>query len=475
MTSKRIQRSATVEGNQVTIDKPAFITLVKKPANQRSFGILRSEEDNVSKPNTKRVGRTRRSAAPSADLVRLSLPATLDEAAVTATLANYGLSTFEVSRADEAGEWVAQNPDAIDCTDLVSMALTDGVTAFVKRNEDLATTSAKNQLTVTSFEFDAEILPDAAAVAEWCTRNSVDFDEKALNNPSGMFVLQRAEAGEGEEVRRMELEEGVVVNVIRSCDCNIPDGFIAVINEYAYGGWGWGQLDFNASLADTEVGDKLWQGLYILEDLYRNILFWSELPIDVKKELVTRAGAQFSTYVNGLLDTLPRELLLSVATTQRSAKEKNEMTTTATKPASQDTKRTEDAPAPAPVAVVGSPEFTNAVAEAVAAALVQRDEKAAADEAARVQREADEKKAQEDEEAKSTVRRQELADAIALANKPLLDEIAALKGTTVLRSESTDLKQGSAPVKRGTGDLFKGCLGIQRGVQERAPEAEGDE
>ena len=478
MTTKRIKRSAVVEGNQVTIDNPQFITLVKKPANQRSFSILRAQEEEgkVSKPaaTNRRVARTTRRTEGNQDLVSLTLPGTLDEAGAKEALAAYGLSTFTVARASAEEDWLATNPSAINCTDVSKVQLGEGIVASVRRTEANAPTEGKGQLTVASMEFSVDKFADAAAVSEWCQRNSVDFDEKALNNPSGNLVLQRAEIAEGEETRLMELEEGVTVTVIRSCDCNIPDGFVAVINEYAYSGWGWGQLDFNAALADDQVGDALYDGLYILEDLLRNILFWSSLPVDVRKELTTRACTQFAAYANGLLDTLPRQLLISVATTtQRSAKE-NAMTTAAKNPATtQEPIKREEAPAatdaPAMVAV-GSPEFNTAVAGAVAAELKRREDEKATSDAAEVQRTEDEKKTNEANEAAALARRTELKEIVGEATAPLLKEIEELKSTTVLRSTDGDLKATQA--KRGVGDVFKGCLGIVR--NERADRADDD-
>lgn len=461
MSTRRIKRSA-VPGNMVTVDSASFITLVKKPANQRGFSILRSEteDDTVSKANdTKRVPRTRRSDS-NQDLVSLTLPGTLDEAGAKAALVTYGLNTFTVARSEDDSCWVAQNPGAINCTDTAEVKLGDGIVATVKRTEATNATEGKTQLTLTSLTFDAEKFADSAAISEWCQRNSVDFDDKALNNPSGTFVLQRAEVTDGEETRLMELEDGVTATIIRSQIGDIPDGFIAVINEYAYLGWGWGQLDFTASLVGGQVTDSLYEGIYVLEDLLRNILFWSELTVDIRKELVTRACTQFAAFANGLLDTLPRQLLISVATTQRSSKE-NDMSTTA---APAPIKRTEAEAVVAPA--VGTPEFDAAVATAVSAALVKRDEEAATAEAARVQREADEATAATAATEAAKVQRTELAAAIAEAQKPLLDEIASLKGTTIVRSDAGDGKQ-AVPAKRGD-DVFVGIFG---NIKRSAPVA----
>jgi len=477
MTSKRIQRSASAEGNLVTVDKAQFVTLVKKPANQRSFGILRSdrEDGNVSKPvaATRRVSRTKRSDS-NQDLVSLTLPGTLDEAAAKDALVSYGLSNFTVARSADDSAWVASNPSAINCTaELTSVNLGEGLVAQVKRTEATASTEGKGQLTVTSLEFSGEAFADAGAVSEWCQRNSVDFDDKALNNPSGNLVLQRAEIPEGEETRLMELEDGVTATIIRSQIGDIPDGFVAVINEYAYCGWGWGQLDFTAALMGRQVTDALYDGIWILEDLLRNILFWSELTVDIRMELTTRACAQFANYANGLLDSLPRQLLISVATTQRSSKE-NDMSTT--KQPAVEAQRTEPAVAPAVVAV-GSPEFNTAVADAVAAEIKRREDAQAEQEAEEVKRKEQEEldKASLEEQAK--IRRSELEEVVGAATKPLLEQIEALKGTTVVRSQGGDPEANKENVKRGTGDLFKGVFGITRADRrvDAAAAADADE
>lgn len=138
--------------------------------------------------------------------------------------------------------------------------------------------------------------------------------------------------------------------------------------------------------------------------------------------------------------------------------------------------RSEAAAAAEPVMVaVGSPEFNDAVGGAVEAILAKREEQRLADEAEEVKRQEEAKKLTDDAEEAKKTQRAELASVIEEATKPLLAQIEALKGTTVVRNDGGDMQRDGTSTKaqRGTGDLFKGVLGIQRHTA-RADAAQAD-
>ncbi|MHC5879351.1 hypothetical protein ACYT69_10540, partial [Streptococcus pyogenes] len=82
----------------------------------------------------------------------------------------------------------------------------------------------------------------------------------------------------------------------------------------AYYGWGWGQLDFNANVADQTIGEKIREAQSILSRTLDNILYWnSDLTPDAKKTLIERSCNQFAEYVGNFLDQLPRNLLIPVS------------------------------------------------------------------------------------------------------------------------------------------------------------------
>ena len=311
---KRIKRSdpATIKGGIVSgVDKAGFISLVGLPANQRAFSILRSDQEEKEVSNTTpRVKRTRRND--SNNLVRLTFPENYTAAQAEQSLETFGLSGFSV--VDVEGVLCAARSDlqTIANDQLTSIKLTeDGIMAEVLMPEGQQATGGKSGLAVPYIEFSSETFSRADVIA-WLQENKVDFDEKAIDNSTGNFVLKRADTESEAEVRLMALSDGVTAAVVRADTDDIPEGYVAVISETAYCGWGWGQLDFEARLADIEVGDKIREGLYAMEDVLRNIIFHSELPVESRKQLANRTLAQYGAYVSSLLDLLPRQLLVSV-------------------------------------------------------------------------------------------------------------------------------------------------------------------
>lgn len=449
-TVKRIRRSAA-EGNKLELVQPTAITLCRKPSNQRAFSILRSED---GKSRGAPIRRQRRSDTQR--LARVEIAATVEREAADTLLKSMGLDTFEVSRSDDSKPWVAVN-GAIVCTDeeLIPHKINSDITAFVVRSEEVAPTEGKHQIILSAIRFDDESLTRQDVVS-WLDENGVDYDENSLNNSSGNFVLQRAELEEGTETRQIELSEGVVGVVARSSTQDIPDGFVLVVNELAYCGWGWGQLDFDSYLADRTIGAALSEARDYLGNVLDNILYYnSGLTVDAKKVLVSRATDQFASYVNRLLDALPRQLLIQTTTeaiTQRSeaVKEPAPMTTSAAKPT----------------------QTTGLTLDDVKAAIRADREEHAAEVKRKEEAEAETKRVEEARRAEM----KEVAEAVA---KPLLEEIAALKGATVLRSagEDAETKQkDDKEVKRSESNLWTGALGDLGGLRDvREMDAEDDD
>lgn len=449
--TKRVRRSAQVEGNVLEMKSPDFISVVKKPANQRAFSVVRSADG--AEPTKRTMRRQRRSD--TAGLARLVFPAELTEEQVKGNLKEFGLESFTVSRSAEAEPWVASN-GAIACTEkdlIVHKINEDGVLAYVKRSEAAEATSGKTKLAVVAIRFDDETITRADAES-WLSENAVDFDEKALNNSSGKFVLQRAELEEGEETRQVELEEGVVAVVKRSDSMDIPDGFVLVVNELCYQGYGWGMVDFNANLADRTIGENLREAGWVLQDTLSNILYYnSELTIEAKKALISRTAQQYADYVNLLLDQLPRQLLVSVADASPTTVKRSDNTKE-----SADMSK-EDANKPA---VLTKEDVASVVLEVLRSDR-EREEKEKIEAEQRAEREAEE----------ARVRRSEIEDIIKEAQAPLLDEIKALKGTTVVRSDNSDPEGQPVEEKRVQRSVFSGILGSVSSLRDISEDDDG--
>lgn len=435
----RVRRSGVAEGMEVVgVSKARFLTLCKTPANQRSFSVLRSEDDNV---NTKsRVSRTRRSD--NTAVQQLLFPHGYTEETVAAALTQYGMDTYTVEAAED-GTFTARRSDlqSIAMEEVNQIKLTDdGVVAFVARAEGETATAGKTALAVSDLTFDDSRFTRSDVVS-WLEKNEVDFTAEAIDNSSGKFVLQRMDAG-AEETRSLELEEGIVATIVRNDVMNIPDGFVAVINEAAYSGWGWGQLDFNARLSDVAVGEKMREGLYQLDDLLRDIIFYSPLPIEMRKELNTRALTQFGAYINNLLDQLPRQLLMSVSSnTQRNDKAK-EPDMSKDPGTTETTKDTE-------VVSMTRGDLKQLIAEAV------RD-------AAKPAEATTEAKPADTEPATSALTRADLEAVVKEQLAPLQETVAKLQGTTVVRSdeqtEEAEKPQPELTDAQRSDSLFKGVI-----------------
>jgi len=255
---------------------------------------------------------------------------------------------------------------------------------------------------------------------------------------------------ENEETRRLVLEDGVTAVIVRSDAQSIPAGYVAVISEAAYGSWGWGHLDFTASLADGVLCDAINDSLYTLTDVLRNIVFYSALPLDVRKELATRALGQMSDYIGTLMDSLPRQLLASVVRSANPSISPEKVMTQETKATATEAKVEAQAEVVKTEVVAASTEtFTRAdvqkmIADALAAQTVAR----AAEPKAEVKAEAQvEVKAE-------AVSRADLTAAITAVVGPMTDAIKALQGTTIVRSA-----QEAIPVKEDgkTQDVFRGA------------------
>jgi len=507
MTTKKpktTQRSATVPGNLVTPLDPKFLTLTKFPANQRSFSIVRSADaeqtdmpDAGGEAQTTAPAHVERPAAPrritrradSATQIHLiEFPAGYSQEAAQAKMAEYGLVSYNLT-AEEGKQVTAQRKDlqSIAKDDLLPMVLSeDGIKAYVKRGDMPAdATPGRTKLAVVSFEFDRTKLTDEQ-ITEFISRNAVDKQIAELDNSGDtVSVLHRSEVAEGEEVRRVEVEAGVLAVITRSDIQDIPDGFVAVINECAYGNWGWGQLDFLAIWSDRYVCSQVEEAQNMLRSVIDRIMFYSDLPLDARKALVSRAAAQFDLYLQGLLDMLPRQMLLAVGLqeVQRSDEVQPVPTTDSKEITMSGTAATTTNAAPAAAA--------QGITRAEVEQLLQAQNAAMADTVLQViqRREAEAKAAQEkaDAEAKAETERQEEIKRSAKAEldaalKPLQDEIEALKGSTIVRSapEGNSEKPGAqaAPaagteIKRADGDLFVGVLPGLLGGQTTAQAAKG--
>lgn len=459
----------TVKEKTVSLSKivePRFLTLCKKPANRTAFKVVRD-----GKPVAKRLSRTKRSMSP---VLTVLFPEGTTEEQARALMGEYGFEDYSIveeSGADGKKRWKAYRSDLEEApkTDS-SFTLASGVKFCIQRQKETEQTKSadeKSSIQLVAVEFDKELFPEVERCEEWLLGKGIDFVSDGIHNSDTAIVYRRMETPAGAEIGKVKLDNGVSYHIIRADTTDVPPGVIEVISEAAYGNWGWGQLDFGAMLADIEFSLATEEGLRILNEVLYQVLFWSDLPLAVRKELVTRALGQFSTYLFSMMDMLPtRTVILN-----RSDKE-SDMTTKVekvegTQPAAADDKtKAVEYLTRADLAQITTDVVTKSV-EGVLAALDKREQdkqaeakrtqeaKEAADKAAKVEQGAaagTEAKDLAEQQAQRAEKTAESLDKVVSAIEKLNERLSAVEGTTVFRSANADPKQ-SKP------DVFRGLLG----------------
>lgn len=446
MTTDSIKEKEVV---LMTIKEPQTLSLVGSPANQIAFKIIRDDKESsmsAATPETPRVRRVRatRSEAP---LLCLTFAEGTELADVESAQALYGLSDYTIGT-DANGNYSLQRADITGIPEgCITVSLGGGKTAHISRSACASVDGAAG-ISLVAFEFSPEIFDGVEDVTQWLVRNDVDFLEGGVQNTDQSIVVKRAEFTADADVRRIEVESGVIAVISRAATgtLDIPATMIEVISETAYGNYGWGQLDFAASVADKEYTDESGDAIYTLSSVIRNILFYSDAPLSLKKELVSRATTQFAEYIGTLIDALPTALVVAVRS-ERNLKEKDMSAAPAAAPATPESATPVAAPAATPEFVTRQ-ELLDTVTSAVTAAI------AAAQTVAR----SDDTEEREEAPESSTGDLQQVSRSVGEmleAIKTLGTRLERMESSTVVRSDSGDTTQAAA----GSKDLFAGIFG----------------
>lgn len=451
--SDLVVNTTPADGNMVRVQKPKFLSLVGLPANQVAFKVVRKDEQGEHKMISQVIRRTKRSE--SSPVLRLTFPEGVNEADVGEALKSYGLSGYNIEQAD--GVFTATRSDlkSISNETTMQIKLSDaGLTATVARQEVVGEVAGEKQhIAVSSLEFDATKF-NSDSVKEWLTKNSVDGALNEPQNPDQSYVVSRSDVAEGEETRRMALEDGVTAVIVRADVSNVPDGFVAIVSEAAYGGWGWGQLDFTSMMADVAFTDQMEGAMHRLHGLLQNIVLWSNLPLDVRKELTNRAMSQFGEYVSTVMDSLPRQLLVSVV---RSANLNLE------RPMIKDDKSGAggDNKSTTPPVVDNTPltrsDVATMIADGIAAGFKAQADATAAEALKRADETPKEPVATETTPpaAEAPLTRSDFKAMVEEAVKPINEAVEQLKGITVVRGSGEPTQEAKKEVKQ---DVFRGSI-----------------
>lgn len=458
MTAKKVNLTKLVD--------PKFLTLTGSPANQTAFKLIRKDGENMNLQHVQRK-RIRRSDS----LVSITFEEGLDEAGVKVVLAEWGIEEFTIETSGDRLKAVLRS-DTEDAT--MNVQTPDGRTLTVLKPISNAASDEKKNIAVARMDFAKDAFPELSDVTEWLKRN--DIDETTVKIIPGDVVtsVQRLDSTD-EDTRALTVEQGVTFNIVRAEDADIPATFVTVVSDTAFGSWGWGQLDFSAVMADKEFSKAADDAIYALRNVLDRIMFYSDVPIAIRKDLVRSALTQFGDHAISLMDALPSKVVVAIRSS--SPKEKEVTKAASGTPAARQDDATksgtgqpgaastnEDTKAPAAGAVSetaetltrsdvaqmiaeGNKELSAQIAELTKVVAQRSDTKPA---------EGEQKEGAEKTEAEPT-----LADVMRSV-KALADDVGGLKNSvttlesgTVVRSDSGDKTTEQGQTK----DVFRGMFG----------------
>ncbi len=470
MTTQTVKRSGKAV-NLTKVVEPKFLTLTGMPANQTAFKVVRKDGEEMSMQHVQRT-RVKRNDA----LVSVTFEEGLDEAGVTAVMNEWGFTTFTIETSGDRLKAILRSD-----TDQGTMTVTiAGRVCEVLKPISNSTSDTKKNVAVARMDFSKDAFPTLHEVEEWLVRNDINPSEVKFTTSDVVTSVQRHDVKD-EESHVINVEFGVDFRVIRADVADIPAKFVTVISDTAFGHWGWGQLDFSAYLADQEFTEASRDAMYALREVLDQIQFYSDVPLQIRKDLIRNACNQYADHVVALMDALPSKVVVAI----RSSSQKEKPVTTA-KPAASDASRTDadkdknkpdavdasrtdakaeqpttDADKSAPVTrsdveamIAASADATaSAVTKAVTEALAaQRGDKAGGEKAP----ETTDTQRSDTPPAEPT-----LADVMrsvaALTEQVsgIKAEVAAFEGGTVVRSDGGEPKQATPESK----DVFRGVFG----------------
>lgn len=464
MSTKEVTRAGK-EVNLTRVVTPKFLTLTGMPANQTAFKVVRKDGEEMSLQHVQRR-RVQRNDA----LVSVTFEEGLDEAGVTAVMSEWGFTTFTIETSGDRLKAVLRSDEKLE-----TMAVTvDGRVCEVLKPISNSTSDTKKAVSVARMDFAVDAFPTVEEVKEWCQRNDIDTTDLTFKSTDLVTSVQRFDAKD-EESHSINVESGVDFRVIRADVADIPAKFVTVISDTAFGSWGWGQLDFSAYLADQEFTEASRDAMYALREVLDRIQFYSDVPLQLRKDMIRNACNQYADHVVALMDALPSKVVVAIRSS--SAKE-NPVTTAKTgAPAAQRTdaagtkpadETTNAAPSGTPAVPDNTPvsradveamlkEATTAAVSGLSeqiAALTQAVTAQRADPAKQGEGEATNTGATEDKEPT-------LADVMRSV-KALGDQVTGLKanvdaieGGTVVRNDGGEPRQPGA----GEKDVFRGVFG----------------
>lgn len=328
MTTKRVRQKIGL----ARIGEPDNVTLTEKPANRSGFKIMRSvgEEQEAGAP-TERSDKY---------LIRIELPEGISEEDAISISDSYGLDEG-YSLTSKDGRYTLVRSERSGNKG-VSVAMNDGSVAYVdtkafQRSEDILQSTANTEeeetpprksVRLVSLRFDAETFATPAAVDDWLTQRSIPYPANGVEQQDDGFIVTTSEADD--ETKDIAYGTGVTGVICRADEEGLPGALYAQTIEQAYGSWGWDQLNFAAAMADVVFTDSSYQYLDTLNEVLRNIIFYSSEDLDTRKKLIVNALSEYASFMVGLIDALPQSVIEQTRSDTQPSEQESEMGTKAT-------------------------------------------------------------------------------------------------------------------------------------------------
>ncbi len=301
MLRRAEKKQVTKAVNLSKIQTAKNLTLTGSPANEIAFKVVRKDQTGAPVAKISRQRPVRR-MAPSLTLL---FPELAGEDTIAEQMAEFGIADYKLGDIVDGKRVVKASDDAKMPETYVKINLRDDIQALVAQGAVVPTdTDPLPNIRVVEIDFKKENFASDAEVKAWAEQNGIDISESEIDNGDQSVIVRRSKVEDGTEVKQIPVGEGVSVSVIRAEVQDIPPALFEVVSEAAYGNWGWGQLDFAARMADVEFSEVAREALDVLDSVVRDILFWSPLPLAVRKDLVARAWSQFGGFIGSLLEGL---------------------------------------------------------------------------------------------------------------------------------------------------------------------------
>ncbi|RLA05765.1 MAG: hypothetical protein DRQ47_00300 [Gammaproteobacteria bacterium] len=309
---------------------PKFLSLVKTPANRSGFRIIRSdaEAEDGGKFKAKRARRI-----DSKDgMLFIALPTDFTEEQAMEVMTQFSLEEdYELNMEDGQVRLIRSDLIGEEMPTTVAIRLDDISTAYVSESSFSNTLALRSDSTIggavlSGIEFEGHSDRD---VEKFLEKHDIPIDEKNIERiDDETFYAPYKEASSNVRPDRVNLADGVNALIYRAETNDVPGNIARGVIEESYGSYGYGQLDFFASLCDEMYTDAAYDAVRTLGDILRQITIYSGLNLSSRIDLMNNALSQYGFYMAELMNSLPRSVV-SVMTSDISKTSDKEETTMA--------------------------------------------------------------------------------------------------------------------------------------------------